>query len=104
MKDLISDAFSKKLAGTIESVGGAKAVFGEPVMLNGEQIVPVARIVISLSAAAEGSGGGNAGVTGALANLAKGSGGGNAEAGIRVVVEPVGYLKSSPGGPVYVAF
>lgn len=103
MKDLITDAISKKLAGTIESVGGAKAVFGEPVTFNGEQIVPVARIVISLAVAAEGSGGGNAGVTGALSNLAKGGGGGNAEAGIRVTVEPVGYLKASPGGPVFVA-
>lgn len=104
MKDLITDAIGRKLAATLESVGGAKAVFGDPITFNGEQIVPVARIVVKLSAGAEGSGGGNAGagLGGGLANLARGGGGGNAEAGVQVTIEPVGFLRQTAGGPVYV--
>lgn len=103
MKELLTDAISKTLSGTLESIGGAKAIYGEPIEFNGEQIVPVARIIVHLSAGAEGSGGGNAGLTGALANMAKGGGGGNAQAGVRVTIEPVGYLRATPKGPVYCA-
>lgn len=104
MKELFTDAISKKLSATLESVGGAKAVFGDPVVFNGEQLVPVARIVVKLSAGAEGSGGGNAGagLGGGLANLAKGGGGGNAEAGVQVTIEPVGFLRQSADGPIYI--
>ena len=63
--------------------------------------MPVARIVVALSAGAEGSGGGNTGLTGAVGSLARGGGGGNAEAGIRVSIEPVGFLRATAGGPVF---
>lgn len=53
MKELLADALGKKLAATLESLGGAKALFG------------------------------------------------NAAAGIRVSIEPVGYLRAGPQGPVY---
>jgi hypothetical protein len=110
MKDLITDAIQKKLSATLEAVGGVRALYGDPITFNGEQIVPVARIVVSLSAGAEGSGGGNAGIGGALGgfgkaggnNAAKGGGGGNAEAGIRVAIEPAGFLRSTPQGPQFV--
>jgi uncharacterized spore protein YtfJ len=101
MKELFTDAISKKLSSTLEALGGAKAVFGDPITLNGEQIVPVAKVVIRLTAGAEGSGGGNAGLASSFANMAKGGGGGNAEAGVHIAIEPVGYLRSTPNGPVY---
>lgn len=101
MKDLITDAISKKLAGTLEAIGGAKALYGDPITFNGEQIIPVARVSVVLSATAEGSGGGNSGLGGSLASMARGSGGGTADAGVKVTIEPVGYLRSTPQGPVF---
>lgn len=101
MKDLITDAISKKLAVTLEAIGGAKALYGDPITFNGEQIIPVARVSVVLSASAEGSGGGNSGLGGSLASMAKGSGGGTADAGIKVTIEPVGHLRSTPQGPVF---
>jgi uncharacterized spore protein YtfJ len=101
MKDLITDAISKKLATTLESIGGAKALYGDPIDFNGEKIIPVARITVTLAAGADGSGGGNAGLTGGITNMAKGGGGGKADASISVRIEPVGYLRSSKDGPVF---
>ena len=101
MKDILTDAISKKLSATLESLGGAKALYGDPIAFNGEQIVPVARITVVLSAEAEGSGGGNAGLTGGISNLAKGGGGGNAGAAVRVTIEPVGYLRGAEEGTVF---
>jgi len=101
MKDLITDAISKKLAATLESIGGAKALYGDPIDFNGEQIIPVARITISLAAGADGSGGGNAGLTGSITNMAKGGGGGKADASVNVSIEPVGWLRSTAAGPVF---
>lgn len=101
MKDLITDAISKKLAGALEAIGGAKALYGDPIPFNGEQIIPVARVRVSLSASAEGGGGGNSGLGGSLASMAKGSGSGTADAGVNMIIEPVGYLRSTPEGPVF---
>ena len=101
MKDLITDAISKKLAATLESIGGAKALYGDPIEFNGEQIIPVARVTVTLAAGADGSGGGNAGLTGNITNMAKGGGGGKADASVNVSIEPVGYLRSSKDGPVF---
>ena len=101
MKDLITDAISKKLAATLESLGGAKALYGDPIDFNGEQIIPVARVSVTLAAGADGAGGGNAGVTAGITNMAKGGGGGKADASVQVVIEPVGYLRSTADGPVF---
>ncbi len=101
MKDLITDAISKKLATTLESVGGARALYGDPIDFNGEQIIPVARVTVSLAAGADGSGSGNAGLTGGISNLAKGGGGGKADASVNVIIEPIGYLRSTTDGPVF---
>lgn len=101
MKDLITDAISKKLAATLESIGGAKALYGDPIDFNGEQIIPVARITVTLAAGADGSSGGNAGLTGSITNMAKGGGGGKADASVNVSIEPVGYLRSTSAGPVF---
>lgn len=101
MKDLITDAISKKLAATLESIGGAKALYGDPIDFNGEQIIPVARITVTLAAGADGSGGGNAGLTGSVTNMAKGGGGGKADASVNVSIEPVGYLRSTSAGPAF---
>jgi|SRR5690554_7353067 len=101
MKDMLTDAISKKLSGTLEALGGAKALYGEPIEFNGEQIIPVARVMVSLAAGADGSGGGNAGLTGSITNMAKGGGGGKADASVNVTIEPVGYLRSTPQGPVF---
>lgn len=102
MKDIISEAISKKLSSTLETVGGAKALFGEAVTLNGEEIIPVARIRIELGAAADGSGSGDAGF-GGLKSFSKGGGGGKADAGIQIAIEPAGYVKSTTNGPEFVA-
>lgn len=102
MKDMIKDAIAKKLSTTMESIGGANALYGDPVTFNGEEIIPVARVTVVLGADAVGSGGGNAGLS-SLTNRAKGSGGGDAEASVRVNIEPVGFLKSTPNGPVFCA-
>lgn len=99
MKDMLSESIQKKLTETLESTGGAKALFGDPVTLNGQEVVPVARVSVVLGADAEGSGGGD---SGALAGLAKGGGGGNAGASVRVDVEPVGYLRAGDKGPQFV--
>lgn len=96
------DALGGKLATTLEGLGGARAVYGDPIPFGDEQIVPVARIEVALSAGADGSGGGNAGVAG-LAQRAKGSGGGSAEAAVAVRIEPIGFLRLGPDGPVFVA-
>lgn len=103
MKDLITDALTQKLATTLEAMGGARALYGDPIAFNGETIVPVARVSVRLSASAEGSGSGNAGLGGALAQKALGGGGGAAGAGVDVRIEPVGFLRSTPQGPVFVA-
>jgi uncharacterized spore protein YtfJ len=102
MKEFLTDALSKKFASTLESVGGAKALYGDPIPFNGEEIIPVARVTVLLSAVAEGSGGGNSGL-GGFSGLAKGGGGGNAEAGVKVLIEPVGFLRATASGPVFVA-
>lgn len=101
MKDMITEAISKKLSATLESVGGAKALYGEPIKFNGEEIVPVARVTVVLGAAAEGQGGGNAGLKGAISNAAKGGGGGNADASVKVEIEPLGYLRATENGPQF---
>lgn len=100
MKDLLTDALARKLTSTLDALGGARAVYGDPVSLNGESLLPVARITVTLSAAAEGSGGGHSGL-GSLAPRAHGNGGGTAEAGVRVLIEPLGYLRATADGPVF---
>jgi uncharacterized spore protein YtfJ len=101
MKDFLSDAVAKKISQTLESTGGARALFGEPVTLDGMEVVPVARVSIVLGASADGSGGGNAGASGRLKGLAKGSGGGQADASVRIDIEPMGYLTGSADGPAF---
>jgi len=101
MKDLITDAISKKLSATLESIGGARALYGDPITFNGEQIVPVARVTVLLSAGADGSGAGNAGLTGGITNMAKGGGGGKADASVQVSIEPIGFLRATGDGPVF---
>lgn len=101
MKDLLADAITSKFSSTLESLGGAMAVYGDPVQFGDEQIIPVARVGVVLSAGAEGAGGGNAGLTGGITNMARGGGGGNANASVQVSIEPVGFLRPTPGGPVF---
>lgn len=103
MKDLITDAIKDKLGATLESLGGASAIFGDPISFNGEQVVPVARVVVRLQADADGKGGGDAGLTGGIKNMAKGGGGGEAGAGIELSIEPAGFLKQGKDGPEFTA-
>lgn len=101
MKELITDALNKKLMAALEATGGVRALYGDPIVFQGEEIVPVARIVLKLAAGAEGSGGGDAGVQKLFGNAAKGSGCGHAEAGLQISIEPVGYLRAGKDGPVF---
>ena len=103
MKDLITDAIKDKLGATLESLGGATAIYGDPITFNGEQIVPVARVVVRLNADADGKGGGDAGLTGGIKNMAKGGGGGKAGAGIDIAIEPAGFLRKGNDGPEFVS-
>lgn len=101
MKDMLSDAIARKLNETLESVGGAKALYGDPISLDGQEIVPVARISITLGAAAEGAGQGDTGASVRLSSLAKGGGGGNADASVQIDIEPVGFIRSTEQGPEF---
>ncbi len=99
MKDLITDAVSKKISSTLEGLGGAQALYGDPVTLDGEELIPVARVRVELSSAADGEGGGD--TAGGLSALAKGSGGGNASAGVQIHIEPLGVIRSGKNGPEF---
>lgn len=103
MKELITDALQKKIGATLESLGGAHAVFGDPVTFNGEQVIPVARITVQLAADADGQGGGAAGVATALSQRARGGGSGTASAGIQVAIEPAGVLRKHGDTLTFVA-
>ena len=96
MKDLITDALQKKLEATLAATGGVKAIYGDPITVDGKTIVPVARIRLVLQAAAEGEGGGRSALKNPLGAGALGSGGGVAGAGVVVIIEPAGFL--SPDG------
>ena len=99
MKDIITDEIKKKLSMTIESVVSANMLFGDPIELNGEQVVPVAQVIINLSATAEGGGSGTAGFKNSLTSLAKGGGEGKADSGVKITVEPIGLISTKTGEP-----
>ena len=100
MKDKLGDSIGQKISGALKETGGARVLFGDPVRLDGMDVVPVGRVTVVLGADAEGSGGGDAA---ALAALAKGGGGGNAGASMRIEVEPTGYLYIGENGPDFVS-
>jgi uncharacterized spore protein YtfJ len=103
MKELITEALQKRIGTTLESLGGASAVFGDPIEFNGEQVIPVARIRVQLSADADGEGGGGAGIASAISNRARGAGSGSAAAGIEVSIEPAGVLRKDGDALAFVA-
>jgi uncharacterized spore protein YtfJ len=78
------EAIAKHIAETIERSGSAKAVFGEPVKLATQSIVPVAAISANV-----GGGGGRAGI---------GGGGGG---GFHLRVVPIGYIHEKEGAVVF---
>ena len=80
------EAIARHIAETIEQSGNAKAVFGEPVQLKTQTVVPVATISASV-----GGGGGNTGI---------GGGGGG---GFNLRVTPVGYLHEKDGVVIFTA-
>lgn len=92
MKDLITDALQKKLEAALSATGGVKALYGDPITVDGKTIVPVARVRLVLQANAEGEGGGRAGLKNPLSSGAKGGGGGVAGAGVEIIIEPAGFL------------
>jgi uncharacterized spore protein YtfJ len=79
-------AIAKHIAETIEHSGSAKAVFGEPVKLATQTIVPVAAISSHV-----GGGGGRTGL---------GGGGGG---GFHLRVVPIGYIHEKDGAVVFSA-
>jgi uncharacterized spore protein YtfJ len=78
------EAIAKHIAETIERSGNAKAVFGEPVKLATQTIVPVAAISSHV-----GGGGGRSGF---------GGGGGG---GFYLQVVPIGYIHEKDGAVVF---
>ena len=78
------EAIAKYIAETIEHSGTAKAVFGEPVKLASQSIVPVAAIAANV-----GGGGGRSGL---------GGGGGG---GFHLRVVPIGYLHEKEGAVIF---
>lgn len=92
MNEVLSDAVTKKLSAMMEALGGASALYGDPVILNGEEIVPVARISVIV-------GGIESGARGGVTNLSRNA----SEPPVRMIIESVGFLQSSPDGPVFCA-
>lgn len=89
-EEVLQDAVARKLGIMMDALGGARALYGEPVKLNGEEIIPVARISIELGAD--------------TARPVMSVGRRPApEAPLRVVIESVGFLQSGPDGPVFCA-
>ena len=80
------EAIARQIAETIEHTGNAKAVFGEPVKLSTQTIVPVAAITSSV-----GGGGGHTGL---------GGGGGG---GFQLRAVPIGYIHERDGNVVFSA-
>lgn len=78
------ESIAKHIAETIERSGNAKAVFGEPIKLTTQTLVPVA--VISSHV---GAGGGRTGL---------GGGGGG---GFHLHVVPIGYIHEKDGAVVF---
>ena len=98
---ILSDNLAASITKSIESLGGARAVFGEPIKAGDTQIIPVARIRAS---AAEGQGGGDiaqSGGTRLLGQKLGGGGGGKAGAGVTIDIEPVGYIENAAGQTRY---
>lgn len=102
MKDMLSNAISEKVSAALESTGGIQSLYGDPVTVGGEEIVPVGRISIQLGAAAEGSGSGDSGAAARLTGKAKGGGGGSADASVRIEIEPLGFVRTTANGPEFV--
>src|SRR5690606_41757589 len=50
MKDLLTDALQKKVSAALSATGGINALYGEPVKIGNDEVVPVGRIAIELSA------------------------------------------------------
>ena len=80
------EAIARQIADTIEHTGNAKAVFGEPIKLSTQTIVPVAAITSNV-----GGGGGRSGI---------GGGGGG---GFQLRVVPIGYIHERDGAVVFSA-
>jgi uncharacterized spore protein YtfJ len=80
------EAIARQIADTIEHTGNAKAVFGEPIKLSTQTIVPVAAISSNV-----GGGGGRSGI---------GGGGGG---GFQLRVVPIGYIHERDGAVVFSA-
>jgi len=78
------EAIARHVAQTIEHSGSAKAVFGEPLKLQTQIVIPVAAVGASL-----GGGGGHAPI---------GGGGGG---GLNIQALPVGYLHEKDGAVVF---
>ena len=78
------ESIARHIAETIERSGNAKAVFGEPVKLTTQSVVPVAAISCQV-----GGGGGHAGI---------GGGGGG---GFNLRVLPIGYIHEKDGAVVF---
>lgn len=101
MKDIFSDAIREKVSAALQSSGGIQALYGDPVELDGEEIIPVGRISITLGAAGKGGGSGDSGASAKLGSMAKGGGGGDADASVRIDIEPVGFIRKTPDGPAF---
>lgn len=86
----------KELADRIESTANVRAVFGEPVGEGPNIIIPVARVTV------RGGGGGGSDPTAGdelTGRRGKGSGMG---LGLNITTAPVGYIKRTADGPVFV--
>lgn len=92
----------KKVTAALESTGGIQSLYGDPITVGGDEIVPVGRISVHLGAAAEGGGSGDSSAAARLTGKAKGGGGGNADASVRIDIEPLGFIHNTTDGPAFV--
>jgi uncharacterized spore protein YtfJ len=86
----------RELADRIEQAANVKAVFGERVVQGTETIIPVARVSVRGGA---GAGSGERPDSRDEASPGRGRGIG---VGLNVVSSPVGYIKSTSEGPLFV--
>ena len=91
MKELISD-----LTDRIQRTANVRAVFGEPIREGDTVIVPVARVTV------RGGGGGGGDAAGFTDTQVRKQRDGGIGLGLNIVAAPVGYIKMSSGGAVFV--
>jgi uncharacterized spore protein YtfJ len=90
---MILDEIKKKMELGLDITTGIDKLFGDPISVNGIECIPVAKVVVEVSASAMGEGAGGVNMSDKLKSLAKGGGEGEATSDARIEIIPVGLLQ-----------